>query len=181
MSLLSYTELCELVEQGVINAPLENINGSSIDLTLSNSIRVESNLGLNIDVDLFAKQSINTHEVIIGDEGYVLTPGSFILASSVETFNLPDNIAAEFVLKSSQARNGWQHCNAGFCDQMWSNSQLTFEYYNVCNYHNLILRPGMKAGQIKFYKTTPVPHDKSYAIKGQYNNQSGATASLGIR
>lgn len=181
MSLLSYIELIELVESGVINAPFENINGASIDITLGKSIRVESNLGLNSNIDLKNKENIHTHEVIIGSDGYCLVPGEFILASSQEVFNLPDDIAAEYVLKSSLARNGIQHMLAGFCDPGWNNSTLTLEIKNENRFNNIILRESMKIGQIKFYRVKPVPNHASYAITGQYNNQINATASLGIR
>lgn len=181
MSLLSYVELIELIEQGVINAPLENVNGSSIDITLGKSIRIESNLGENGNIDLKNKENIHTHEVIISEDGYYLVPGEFILASSQEVFNLPDNIAAEYVLKSSLARNACNHMLAGFCDPGWSNSTLTLEIKNESRFNNLILRESMKIGQMKFYRVNPVPNHASYAITGQYNNQTGATASRGIR
>jgi len=41
MSLLSYNELVKLVEDGVINEPIENINSSSIDLTLDRYVMYE--------------------------------------------------------------------------------------------------------------------------------------------
>jgi dCTP deaminase len=40
------------------------------------------------------------------DDPYWLSPGSFCLAETRECFNLPDDISAQFVLKSSRAREG---------------------------------------------------------------------------
>ena len=69
--LLSYVELLELVEQGVINAPLENINASSIDLTLGGEIMVASRAGTaNRAVDLVAKESIKLQRLVIPEAGY---------------------------------------------------------------------------------------------------------------
>lgn len=179
MSLLSYHRLRELVESGVINANPENINGASIDITLDNKVLIEY---AGRHVNLAAKDNIETAEYTFTEESpFVLTPGQFVLASSVETFNLPNNIAGEYKLKSSMARNGLQHLLAGWCDPGWNNSKLTLEFKNVTENHFLLLTPGMKIGQIVFWECDEVPVENSYATKGQYNNQSTVTSSKGIR
>ena len=180
--LLSYTELCELIEQGVINAPFENVNASSIDITLDDMLLSEAlDVNKGIFIDLSAKMAITTRAQIAKPEGVcVLSPGHFILASSQETFNLPNNISAEYKLKSSMARNGLEHLNAGWCDAGWKNSKLTLELKNMTQSHHLLLRPGMKIGQMVFFKHAPVPDHASYANKGRYNNQSTTTASKGV-
>jgi dCTP deaminase len=180
MSLLSYLELCELVEQGVINAPIGNVNGSSIDLTLHHTLLLESNLGANVDIDLSNKESINTHEFVMDDSGYLVSTGEFLLASTNEIYNLPADISCEYKLKSTMARNGLEHLNAGWADAWWHGSKLTLEFKNFNRYHNLLLKPNMKIGQMVFFRHTPVPKEFGYAIKGQYNNQKTVTASKGI-
>lgn len=180
MSLLSYLELCELVDAGVINAPMENVNGSSIDLTLDKIIRIERIIKNNL-IDLSAKESINTVELKIPKHGFELLPGGFVLASSAETFNLPVDISAEFKLKSTQARNGLAHILAGHCDPGWKNSKLTLEFHNVTRFHTLLLKPGMKCGQVIFHRVKAVPYDKCYEIRGQYNNQQAVQAAKGLR
>ena len=199
MSLLSYTELCELIDRGVISKanrfqqantpytpynPYANVNGTSIDLTLDDIIRVEdSSERHNQSIDISKKESIFTREVNVYKIqcGYALAPGEFILASSWEIFNLPNDISAEYKLKSTMARNGLEHLNAGWCDPSWSNSRLTLELINITRHHHLVIRPGMKIGQVVFFKSEPVPDHASYANKGQYNNQSMVTASKGLR
>ena len=184
-SLISYEELVELVQQGVIDAPFENINGASIDLTLGDAIMRE-NYGTTLNpspetsVRLKNKEVPLMHQKDITD-GYILSPGEFILATTAETFNLPNNIAAEYKLKSSLARSGLQHLLAGWCDPGWNNSKLTLELKNVTRYSNLFLEPGMKIGQVVFWKCNPVPEEHSYAVKGQYNDQETVTASKGAR
>lgn len=183
MSLVSYSKLVKLVEEGVINAPLAHISGSSIDITLGNSILIEKN---DIHkpseiIDLKAKDSLAMQEFELTPRGYMLRPGQFILANSAEIFNLPNNIAAEYKLKSSLARSGLQHLLAGWCDPGWNNSTLTLELKNVSQFHNLLLKPGMKIGQMVFWKCDPVPDSESYAAKGQYNNQDKATENKGVR
>src|SRR5574343_2036604 len=50
--LLSYSDLCVLAELGVINAPLDHINGTSIDVILDKFICVENLTGSMDKVDL---------------------------------------------------------------------------------------------------------------------------------
>ena len=179
MSLLSYNELVELVESGVINAPIENINAASIDLTLCRTIMIEST-DRNI-VDLAVKENLDLVKLEMGEEGYIVDPGEFFLASTIEWFDLSkrDDVSAEYKLKSSMARNGLSHLLAGFADSGWSGN-LTLEFHNVSN-QPLLIRPGMKCGQMLFFRHAPVPQHASYATKGQYCNQRGVTASKGIR
>jgi len=84
-------------------------------------------------------------------------------------------------LKSSLARSGLQHLMAGWCDPGWNNSKLTLELTNVTQHHTLLIKPGMKIGQMVFWSCTPVPLDKSYSVTGQYNNQETVTGNKGVR
>ena len=181
MSLLSYTNLVGLVEEGVINAPIENISGASIDITIGKDILVERPLSGYKSVDLQAKESLEVKAHTIHEDGFRLYPGQFILATSQETFNLPNDVACEYKLKSSLARSGLQHMLAGWCDPGWNNSKLTLELKNVTEHHILILKPGMKIGQMVFFECEPVPDEHSYANTGQYNGQDTVTENKGVR
>ena len=177
--LLSYNRLCELVEQGVINAPIENINASSIDITLHNKIFLESpNYQI---VDISQGEKVLYHWRDIGEDGFILNKGAVVLASSNETFNLPDNISAEYKLKSTMARNFLEHLNAGWCDAGWHGSRLTLELKNMTQNKGLILRENMKIGQIVFFEHEMVPEHASYRAKGQYNNQQAVTLPKELR
>lgn len=178
--LLSYIELVELVESGVIDANPENINGASIDVTLGDTLLIEKVQYSATVVDLSAKKSPEMVSLVIDPSGYIMQPGQFILASTQETFNLPNNIAAEFKLKSSIARGGLNHLLAGFADPRWHNSKLTLELKSELRHHQILLKTGMKIGQMKFYRVTPVPEEHSYAVKGRYNNTTEVTASKGV-
>lgn len=180
-SLVSYDGLVRLVEDGVITGvDPANINGASIDITLHNEIMSECETGG--DVHLYNKENITTELMMIPDGSCAgLAPGDFILASSVEFFNLPDNIAAIYVCKSSMARNGLNHLNAGFCDPTWHGSRLTLELHNVTRHHTLLLKPGQKIGQMIFMECDPVPDGEGYNVKGNYNQQQTVTASKGIQ
>jgi deoxycytidine triphosphate deaminase len=97
-------------------------------------------------------------------------PGAFILAHSREVFNLPSDISAEYKLKSSMARIGLNHLNAGWCDSFWSGSVLTLELHNTTQNHAIQLRMGDPIGQMVFFRHAPVPEESSYKVRGRYNN-----------
>lgn len=113
--LLSYLELMELVKSGVIDADPELVNGASIDVRLDKTILVEKYHPIPVMIDLSAKESPDMLAMEMGVGGYALKPGQFILASTMETFNLPNDIACEFKLKSSAARAGLNNMLATWC------------------------------------------------------------------
>ena len=177
MSLLSYVELCELVEQGVLrDVKPEAINAASIDVHLGNEILEEAygDHRLHI-VDLAAKprQSVQRREVNIRESYYDMLPSAGILAHTIEKFYLPNTIVAEYYLNSSLARNHLEHLHAGHCDPGWNDSSLTLELANMNRFHTLRLRPGMRIGQILLYRVKEVPADRSYAAIGNYNGDAG--------
>jgi deoxycytidine triphosphate deaminase len=176
MSLLSYNELCALVEAGVISdVSPEQINGTSIDIRLGPKLLVESQTTLAV-VDIAARTNFKSTEVDITDIPYSLAPGEFVLGHSVEKFYLPNNISAEFRLKSSGARSGLNNLFACHCDPGWNGSTLTLELHNVLRYHRSLLTNGMFIGQMLFHTVAPVPKDKDYATRGRYNKDSSVHA-----
>jgi dCTP deaminase len=178
--LLSYNDLCVLVELGVINAPLNHVNGSSIDVTLDKFICVED-LNNGIDkIDLAKGESIKlTEPMELDSRGYMM-PDTVLLASTAEWFDMPPWLSAEFSLKSSLGRSFLGHELAGWIDPCFS-GKVTLELKNNTQFHKLILTAGMKIGQVKFFKHTPVPHSKSYAVRGQYNGQDKVQPSKGVK
>lgn len=179
--LLSHDQLLDLIERGVIeNAHADLVNAASIDLTLGSELLIEDHPRWNNCVDLTQKQAPNMRPVSMDDSGYYLSPRQFVLAQTQQRFNLPNDISAEFKLKSSIARAGLNHLLAGWCDAGWHGSVLTLELHNVTERHNLMLKPGMKIGQIIFYRHDPVSDDASYAARGRYNGNAAVTASAGV-
>lgn len=174
MSILSYIELHELVSSGVIEkARFDAINSASIDIHLGPVILVERkdlSQGPDSIKRLDKKSQLEVERIDLGTDGeYCLAPGEFLLAQSREIFNLPNNISAEYKLKSSMARLGLEHLNAGWCDAGWHGSVLTLELKNMTEKHRIVLKVGDRIGQVVFFKHTPVPHEKSYAARGSYN------------
>ena len=171
--LLSYIELVELAERGVITDVQPGaINAASIDVHLGKHFKYESRsrIGACPIIDLSEREPLPLNDVVCEDGEFItILPGQFILAHTTEMFNLPNDISAQFLLKSSVARNGLEHAAATWCDAGWNGSVLTLELRNVTQYHRLRLKPGMAVGQMKFYRHTAVPDEQSYAARGRYN------------
>jgi len=109
---------------------------------------------------------------------YRLMPGEFCLAETEEIFNIPDSISAQFVLKSSRAREGYENLLAGWIDPGFSGSRLTLELVNARRHWDLPLYPGMKIGQIVFFGMSSIPIN-SYSKVGRYNGDLRVSASKG--
>ena len=137
------------------------INPASLDLRLGNGIMIES----IYSPDLIRIDLSNVTE----SDPFMVQPGDFLLAETLEIFNLPDDISAQFVLKSSRARAGFNHMLAGWCDPGWNGSTLTLELKNERQHHALPIFPGMKIGQMVFHSMSNIPV-ASYAKTGHYNN-----------
>lgn len=148
------------------------LNPASLDVRLGRHIRIEQ--AGKAELQLVDLLSLDVSEA----DPYVLRPGQFLLAETMETFSLPGDIAAQFMLKSSRAREGLEHLMAGYCDPGWHGSKLTLELHNSRQLAGVAIWPGMKIGQMVFHKMDQPPL-RSYAETGRYNNQPIVTGSLG--
>jgi dCTP deaminase len=164
--ILSDQDIRELCLQGLVDPfDEELINPASLDVRLGTRLLIE------------AAQSPELVPYTM-EEPYLLVPGQFVLAETLEIFNLPDSICANFALKSSRAREGLSHALAGFADPGWHGSRLTLELHNIRQLHPVSIWPGMKIGQAIFHKLTQPPL-KSYAVTGRYNNDLKVMGSKG--
>ena len=71
-----------------------------------------------------------------------------------------------------------QHALCGYCDAGWHGSKLTLELHSLRRSHSVPLYPGLKIGQLVFYRMDHAP-ERSYAVTGRYNGDSTVTASKG--
>lgn len=163
MSVLADWEIRSLCEASQMVWPFDEklLNPASLDVRL----------GFNLMVEVREQPELMRIDISdrTEDDPYLLLPGEVCLAETVEQFNLPENISAEFVLKSSRARDFYNHMLAGFLDPGYWGSKLTLELKNERRYHPLPLYPNLKIGQIVFFRMSAVPL-KSYALTGHYNN-----------
>jgi len=144
------------------------VNPASLDVRLGDLLLIESAQSPEL-----VHYPLHRHSQ---DDPYELKPGQFCLAQTVEMFNLPDDIAAQFMLKSSRAREGLEHLMAGYCDPGWHGSVLTLELHNSRQLWPVRLWPRMKIGQIVFHLMSERPV-VSYAQSGRYNGDLTVMAS----
>lgn len=169
MTILSDHEIFALINDGMVqNHHRDLINPASLDLRLGNLIMLESVTSHQmIPLDI-------SHYTV--DHPYDLVPGQFILAQTMETFNMPEDIAGLFFLKSSRAREGYENLHAGYADPGWHGSTLTLELKNARQLQPLPIYPGLKIGQMVFFRMSTKPAI-SYADVGHYNNDALVSSS----
>ena len=154
------------------------IQPSSIDVRLDRHFRVFNN-HLYTHIDPATRQDDLTSQVEVptGDP-FVLHPGEFVLASTLEVVSLGDGLAARLEGKSSLGRLGLlTHSTAGFIDPGFS-GHVTLELSNVANLP-IKLWPGMKIGQLCIFRlSSPAEHPYgSSAYGSRYQGQRGPTPS----
>jgi dCTP deaminase len=112
------------------------------------------------------------------DEPFIIQPGEFVLAATLETITLPDDIVARVDGKSSLGRLGLLiHATAGFVDPGWT-GRLTLELSNVAKMP-IAVRPGMRICQISFLRLS-TPAERLYGspeLGSKYQGQTEPTAS----
>jgi dCTP deaminase len=154
------------------------IQPSSIDVRLDRRFRVFNNQKYT-HIDPSKQQDDLTSAVeVADDEPFVLHPGEFVLASTLEVITLPADLAARLEGKSSLGRLGLlTHSTAGFIDPGFS-GHVTLELSNVANLP-ITLWPGMKIGQLCVFRLSS-PAERPYgagAPGSRYQGQEGPTPS----
>jgi len=179
--ILSDRSIREALEAGaiVIDPLLEGgIQPSSVDLRIDRYFRVFRN-DTTPYIDPKQPQEDLTELVEVEEgEAFILHPGEFVLASTLETIRLAADIAARLDGKSSLGRLGLLiHSTAGWIDPSWYGS-LTLELSNVSNLP-IAIYPGMRIGQVSFLQMTSAAEAPygSDAARSKYQGQRGPTPS----
>ncbi|WP_456399752.1 dCTP deaminase [Persephonella sp.] len=172
--ILNDRKIRELIgSKELIIDPLDDIQiqPSSVDLRLGNDFLVYDE-----NVDILDVKNSELHnslkKIVVNDEGFVIKPKQFILATTVEYIKLPDYLTAFVEGRSSLGRLGLFIENAGWVDAGFEGN-ITLEFYNA-NSRPLKIYPGMRICQLVFAKMEE-PAEKPY--RGKYQGQRGTTAS----
>lgn len=170
MSILCDHQIVSLVRRKLVSPyDQELLNPASLDVRLGENVMVE---------DAVSPQLV--HRSIAGhtqEEPFLLQPHEFILAETLEEFQLPDCIAGQLALKSSRAREGIEHLLAGYVDPGYR-GRLTLELQNARAMHPVALWPGMRIAQIVFHRMSMLP-GKDYSMTGRYYGDTQVQASRG--
>jgi len=156
----------------------EAVQPSSVDLHLDRRFRVFRNSRYPY-IDVRADQPELTELVEIGgDDPFILHPGEFVLGSTFERVQLPNDMVARLEGKSSLGRLGLLiHSTAGYVDPGWEGN-LTLELSNVANLP-ITIYYAMKIGQVSFVQLTE-PAETPYGadkLGSKYQGQRGPTPS----
>lgn len=161
MSLLVDHEIEAWVERLELVQPYcrEQLNPASYDVTLGHTLLVEEpgwwRRLTDRQLDRSMPYSDRFRIVDISDcseeRPFLLRPKDFVLACTEEVVTLPPDISAQFVLKSSRARAGYEHSEAGWIDAGFC-GRVTLELSNILRRHALPVWPGMRIGQLKFLR-----------------------------
>lgn len=109
---------------------------------------------------------------LIRSDRYLLLPCQFVLATTEEWIELPDNISAFVEGRSSMGRLGLFIQNAGWIDPGFK-GRITLELFNA-NRFAIELLSGRRIGQFVFMK---MGQSCSRPYNGKYQNQYDATGS----
>jgi dCTP deaminase len=179
--LMSDRDIRASIEAGQIGLePLEMglLQPSSFDVRLDRFFRLFDNHKYPY-IDPAEQQDDLTRLIEVkSDEAFILHPGEFVLGSTFEFVTLPNDVAARLEGKSSLGRLGLlTHSTAGFVDPGFK-GHVTLELSNTATLP-IKLWPGMKIGQLCFFKLTspsefPYGSDK---YSSRYQGQRGPTAS----
>ncbi len=143
------------------------IQPASVDVRLGNTFSVCKDTATGI-MHLNEKMDYLT----LNTEKYLLLPGQFVLATTMEYFELPDNLTAFVEGRSSLGRLGLFIQNAGWVDPGFK-GEITLELFNA-NRFAIELIAGRRIGQIVFAQ---LDHRAQNPYKGKYQGQRGATES----
>lgn len=168
--ILSDKTIIKMLENGSLSIdPLEKgqIQPASVDIRLGNTFSIveDSSTGVITLENKITYKRIQT-------DTYVLLPGQFILATTMEYFRLPNNLTAFVEGRSSLGRLGLFIQNAGWVDPGFR-GEITLELFNA-NRCAIELRSGRRVGQLVFAMMDDIALNP---YSGKYQGQRGATGS----
>lgn len=169
MILSDKTLIKMLEEKTLVVEPVEKeqIQPASIDIRLGNTFSVVEDSSTGI-INLEEKINYKT----ITSDSYILLPNQFVLATTMEYFELPNDLTAFVEGRSSLGRMGLFIQNAGWVDPGFK-GEITLELYNA-NRCAIELKAGRRVGQLVFAKMDDTAINP---YNGKYQGQRGATGS----
>jgi dCTP deaminase len=158
-----------LEEKTLIVEPIEKeqIQPASIDIRLGNTFSIVEDTSTGI-INLENEIKYKT----ITSDSYILLPNQFVLATTMEYFDLPDDLTAFVEGRSSLGRMGLFIQNAGWVDPGFK-GEITLELYNA-NRCAIELKAGRRVGQLVFAE---MDDHALNPYNGKYQGQRGATGS----
>ncbi|OGG02163.1 dCTP deaminase [Candidatus Gottesmanbacteria bacterium RBG_16_37_8] len=155
------------------------LGSCSIDLRLGNTFRIfeQSKVAFVDPFDPKNRDEITKLIEVKDKEPFILHPNDFVLATTIESFTLPDDLLARLEGRSSLGRLGIVvHSTASIFEPGWQ-GKVVMELGNLGRMP-IALYPGMRICALTFEKlssTVDVPYHKKKGAK--YLNQDTPEAS----
>lgn len=145
----------------------EQIQPASVDVRLGNTFSIVEDFSSGI----ITLENEIAYKTIVSDT-YLLLPGQFVLATTMEYFDMPNDLTAFVEGRSSLGRMGLFIQNAGWVDPGFK-GEITLELFNA-NRCAIELKAGRRVGQLVFAKLDEIALNP---YNGKYQGQKGATGS----
>ncbi len=168
--ILSDKTILKMLDEGTLKiSPIEEgqVQPASVDIRLGNTFSIveDSPSGIITLENEIKYKTITT-------DTYILLPNQFVLATTMEYFDLPNDLTAFVEGRSSLGRMGLFIQNAGWVDPGFK-GEITLELYNA-NRCAIELKAGRRVGQLVFAK---MDSEALNPYNGKYQGQTGATGS----
>ena len=145
----------------------EQIQPASVDIRLGNTFSIVDDTPSGV-ITLENEIKYKT----ITTDTFLIMPGQFVLATTMEYIEIPDNLTAFVEGRSSLGRMGLFIQNAGWVDPGFK-GEITLELYNA-NKCAIELKAGRRVGQLVF---AGMDESALNPYNGKYQGQKGATGS----
>ena len=145
----------------------EQVQPASVDIRLGDTFSIVEDSATGM---ISLENEINYKT--IKTDTYILLPGQFVLATTMEYIDLPNNLTAFVEGRSSLGRMGLFIQNAGWVDPGFK-GEITLELFNA-NRCAIELRSGRRVGQLVFAQMDDLALNP---YNGKYQGQKGATGS----
>lgn len=159
--------MLENLTLSIVPLQKNQIQPASVDIRLGETFSIVEDSPSGI-ITMGSKISYKT----IKTNKYLLLPGQFVLATTMEYITLPDDLTAFVEGRSSLGRMGLFIQNAGWVAPGFS-GEITLELFNA-NRCAIELQSGRRVGQLVFAK---MDEHALNPYNGKYQGQRGATGS----
>lgn len=168
--ILADFQIKELISAGIIEAGMDKVQPTSVDLHLSDIFFDEATPEPRDEI--VVKASGDHVGWVKGfRDSIMLEPGQPCLASVREVSTLPSWLTMELRMTSTEGRDCIQHILAVWGDPGF-HGRMTLELQNVSQHHVILLSAGDRICQAIFHKHMPVDHKYEGRYKGDMTTQA---------